>query len=1474
MNFEEINRYMKTPIKVHNISFSSNKIVQTVIFLTFIPKNINDEIKKLDSLIYDTHKFNNKKLKKFFGVRWKYLLGIQLENKKKMNITTMTTTGGDINVDLFKSNLDDETFSFDIIEEQKTEKIKEKKTMNKINIPKKIVKIKTKTESREIFFILKDAQLVIYPEDNIFDLKKKIFLILGIPMYRQHLWVHNNNFTKQLNYEIFDNDNSRILINIMALKEKHMINILNGIPILRTNYNKYSAFKINGVDVLSLIMNIQENTNLENIYLIDLNSVVKNNLSSSVIRNKKNIINNIYYSLIIFFWPMISLEVFYEYVKDKNNIKYLYPDLEPNLQNLYKIYKFENQILDMKYDILQNKKLFLQLKNKSQISIISALLENIEFKNNKEKLINLRNLFDLMELDEDIDGLNCCHIDYDKNIYNFLKVFRTNKFVELKEQNPCLIFRKNFLFSKSKEKKQLYLFLYQNGLYRILSNWEKENNLTFEDVIKLVTINTNPIITKINNLSNIVFLNSDVKLNFINKSNVNYNDININILYPIELKKKEFIEIKEVVRIFEKSEILLIKEEDEVSITCYFQKGAYKFNMERLSLFGSLSNTYLYLTNKLVKGKWIKLFKKIRTMRISFRFKDLLINIRGIKEKEFAIVYEILLVFFDMIEKIKKKKKKNITSTITSEKKKYKKINQLKEIDPILYNFGKKKNKKVYSRICQKKLQPKIIDNEQYKKLTKEEQKRSVLFWNYSNLSPTRYYCPHKQYKYLKFIANKHPKNYCLPCCFKNPISKNNNNKLTNIFNICMKDKVYSNKQNNKNNKKKQNIRFIINYTCDILPNRLYNLPYDTLYKIFDPLNEKIQIKSKYSYKKKYFIYGVHQNISNISNIGYVMSLAFSLNMTLSELINTIIKKIKTHPNFFNFLLNGFIKTYVNNHEELINYIEKIFIDNNNTIIELKILKLPWNEIFMDLAKFYLNVGSIVFMNTIDFDHIAANKTFKYIDGKTKFIIYVPDELNNSNEYFNDDQYIILVRDKKNFNPIYNINIKKYWNTKEIDQKIFHFNDKIMVKMRNLIDFFVQLYLQKNNKNLTFNILSEFISYHKKYYKITTLLLNNSDECYGVLIKNIINKNIFYLPIVESLYIKKDLNISYEYINENHYGNFNDINIFVTLYNKWVNKSNNLTKSNENEKKELTTYNAYYPTTLYINSSNKRINNISNYSKINMEKWIIHKNLIIGFIHNKLNFYFKSIPISKGKKISDLPFQYLNYNPITINKIINDKPLNFKKNYNIAKAVYNSYIYTLFIIEFAQYFNENKNVKIRNNIKNSLLKARLNTTESIHKIKFSNINENDLKKIKIIMSFYVIKHRSKKKLINDFENMKYDFDKIELNKILNMKNQKDIYKILKQISKKLFITGQLKNYDKNKYVNILSTCKIKNNYYCKNKKLIIDGKLLDIFLNILSFDLLDCFKRDYILNIKFIKTTLNYFKFIKRKNEQIMIEFL
>ena len=379
-------------------------------------------------------------------------------------------------------------------------------------------------------------------------------------------------------------------------------------------------------------------------------------------------------------------------------------------------------------------------------------------------------------------------------------------------------------------------------------------------------------------------------------------------------------------------------------------------------------------------------------------------------------------------------------------------------------------------------------------------------------------------------------------------------------------------------------------------------------------------------------------------------------------------------------------------------------------------------------------------------------------------------------------------------------------------------------------------------------------------------------------------------------------NITYKPMNNKQINNLSLLNNFILSFNKWI---------------AIISENAGFINHEIPKSKplEQRVQPIIPFIKLNY--WIVLSDMeknkipkVIGFENNNLTFYIEHISIKDALKFKNAPIKIRRNDPFLVNNLLysfSERDIKFskkdtrikseiydKRSKEINKSLYKHFLYRLFLLEFINVFNTQKNNVLRKKIKKLLMKLEFDIKNKKSKITSNNYeniyvelknlieNEEDFKKINIFISDYLNNHHDKLKLFEKINFTKFNFDIYILQNLKN-KNKEYIKKELYKISKKIITINDsislrsskdTKSSTNLEFENFLTICSEKSTKnYCKNNKLIVPKNKLDKYIDILASDILNPFKSKWVLSSIFTEKVINYLKFIKRPYETIVISY-
>jgi len=1469
------NYFLQNPIKFNILQLEEDSIIikYKIICLSNIPDNIKKNILNFNKNTSPSI------LKKYYGASWNTKLELIDKKSGGNNDEEIMTSEDLINFDDFHLHLLDKE---DIVEDDSL-------IIESQNIDKK-----HKIE-RDIIY---NTDIIFYPNDNIKILREKIFLITKINIYEQNISLHNYTIIlDKLKYDISFN-------NIFKL------NKVKNIPIDNYLYENKNDILIYGYEYEYLNTFFKEYGKLE-IDVLSLTEFIPDKIDlQKIVKSDKQQTDMIYYSFILKYFPLMSYEVFKNYILYYEDMSSIYPTLFLNYQDIKKKYDIENNIYKKNNEINENEyKKFIQDEFSSSIIGREFLIKSL----NKLNKINIRNLFDNIE----IKSIKC--INYIKaNIYiddkEILLTKINNKTTELQKDEldiDSMLFNIKIIYKKFNisENDKIYISLIINNIGDIILKTSFQNlfEINNKKLFELIDEIINPIIKDINKklIKTDNILTPITKYNNIIKNSIIHiywnNEISIKGFNVLLLKLKEYVD----------AGIINIKHENLVNneIEYNINKGMVNFNEKNINKYiVNNENYFLYYSNGDIKVFWNRIYTNSKTILIKNKLNNLKLELNNITEIEVEYISQLLYKFLLL-------NKKEIL--IKDDDSKATSLKFLKQKDPKLYTIkDPKTGKDIYSRKCQKKLQPIIISKSE---ITDENKDNVLKFWNFTKNKDEYYSCPNKSFPFVKFLTNIHPDNYCVPCCKKKDMADLDENSKSKIaYDSCIKNHIYDIKESESDKS-----RYIMTYGKELEINRIMTLP-NELQTIINTNIEKLL--------EQYYLYGINQAGPNIHNIGILYILSNIYDLTLIEYIKKVAIFLKDNGNIFSYLLNGRIIYHFSDVTNLITTICNIFIYNKlvDNTFDL------WNSLFIDISH-YMGINIIIFKD-IGSIEITIPKNTKYITDifsnniNSKYLIIIEKEIN--------------IKDKL-FYPIYFINPKQHFKEQIITKKIFNNEDAIINNLKKVYNYYLS---QNSVKQNIFDLymLYKFLDYHnlnnKQKYSIYKYYINNKKKCYGALIKY--DTKYFYISLHESIIDLDNIEIKDKLI-------FNildlksiQINIkiifdFIKNYNIFIYNLLETENIFDSETNKMLLYDIKMYNKDSVNSFNFDIISEYKYKFLRISKFILFEKKIIGIICNDLYFYINpsittdiSLNIIKtnissikqsifsvkddlkailirifnlnNKHTSDdlnsLYIKNILYHPQYINGLIinNKKDIKDIRIIKKNKSLYNTYIYPLILLQFQKEFSTYQNIKLRSIIKNSINNLKTNELltkyfkTSDNKIfnvmdkYFSNLTKKSIdykddlcisyNDIHRIIIFYLNKNISnhkdlKKSILDEIDNNKFQFDKIYLTKFKLM-TKKELISELHNISKKLFIIKEKDNFIKDdfEFPNILLPCKEDSSAdFCDKDKLIISKQNLDMYLIILAGDIHNPIKSQYIFSAFFVNNNVNLFTFKNYPSEKIFI---
>jgi hypothetical protein len=1405
------NTFKEDPLKLVIYDPLNNKNLYTKIFIN-APKNVLGAINSR----------NNAVLKGYFGADYKRKLGLEAPAGGPSNLFLPQTDeeyiGGDFDTsDIEKLLLEDsepksaDEGLVDVLPETKKRQISRKDMIADV-------------AKSHIEYI---SDIKIYPEDKFSELKDKIYLATGIPPYRQHLFYIERGRINIM-YKLY----AVGLYQVDIRNIKNTADEILGVPIDKFIYDNREDVKIEALENFQLI---GDHLHSRIIYCVDLAQ-----FTSKLMTQLNDLVKDtyrvelFYYGFILKYWPQLTQECFHDYIIDERELMYKYPDLSPARSALMQRYVAERDIIDYNYTYAAR-----AFNMAESIGINIAVAQMTAMVNAPRTLINIRNLFDKLRVTRCIPEIHA-YVEHNGKQYmlrkrhikntsdipfpagNLLKSGITISISLHKKDQESYHARSSISTIENEQSRYLFLNIQPNGRYYIKSIWNEEDELSFEQVIKILKKFTDPIINGINALGRYVFIEGS-GLPLVTKYNIDYQSLNICIFWKKVMLENTFKIIKTLWEPYLRAKITSprnVQQFDKYEFT--FCKGMHDFDRGLIESIITashnivLSNHYSHLSNNSIKQKWNQNYEG-RIVRMSHRTTDVRFEILSIRESEFTIFYRFIVLF---IYKAQHDPKVIASLGTTRSYKDVKKLRKLREQDPELYNIKKYGSDKTYSIKCQKKRQPLIYTPDEIKSMPQSEVKKLNLYWNFTLNQPAYYGCPNKENPHLTFLVGIHPKHYCLPCCGQTPISTDS--KKARISSICMSKHKYIIGDVHDAAVR----RHILSYGKDIDQGRISKIPTVAKELLFNTLTD-----SKYNY----YIYGVPQHFPAVNYVGVIYSAAEALEMTTNELVLGLISAIKVQPELvFNTALNGTLREYFHTVDDFVMTLKELFIDNRLISREYQRFT-QWQELFVELLHMLMDVNIFILI-----DNTGEGEDVN---------IYINDILASEMKHElrlgieSTSKYIILIKKVNKYYPIFILDADRYSKTFEVARRTYLRDDNIIELVYQMVTHQSSVEAVTVNKRHNLTTISEFINASSGKYSLTTKYINRQNLCYATLIGA--NDAHLYIPVDYSIYIPDGVVATFNAPKSGEETTSLKILLeFIDEFNKFI----------------LVRY--------------KVSGDLCTYERLALETYIRCNGAFIGAKINGLIYYcnISDTDVAATKApIIDIKHDYREINKLILERKV---PAEDNRTRLLGESLYNNYKYQLLVLEFIAYLERERNIEIRSKLNNLITTTNfkkdmgkfIRTLRDILKA-----YNGDFSLIQKQLSDYYYNHLSKNQLLEDISTTVYEFDHITLNKLRSM-NISEVKSELKDICSNFVVEKEF-NTAGIKFPNIYLPCSGTPGdapQYCSAGKLMLNTPL-DEYIDILSSDIKDDLRVRYLLSGIFANTTLSYLQFTIVPTEIITI---
>lgn len=608
------------------------------------------------------------------------------------------------------------------------------------------------------------STIAVYPEDNIYNLRDKIYVATGIPLFRQHLFWNLKRPRVPYNLKVQGREQEIVIDNYMVQGD----GLVAGMPIDNNLADEYTRgnVTVNSMDAFTRVDDI------DTVYLVDFARVIADNITmlKDAVRDPVQL-ELLYNGFVVKYWPQMSPESLMEYIETG---KISYPRLLPKLPATRESVELSNQISAQ----VHGKEGY----NDDKHVILSATLHV-----DGHQQINPRYLFDLVALDTQIvaavvrfmadsnageRSVDMSVVKRDQSAYGRDDTAAIDRqLVKPLPANSCRFVLRVFEDRKKGRAVLVIINILKNGNYSVEGTWSENLGINVDNIRQQMIRVISPVLNKIEKLPVLGTLEKPTK------ANSRLENMTIALYWPHAMNDRAFKEARSRLIQYEKAGFLVTQNlQKQGGLELRFLRGVVDYNpcsIEQVVLItgdgaefeSRISNTYAHLTNDQVSQRWNYIYSG-RLVRVHHRTINIKIDMQGMSEREFEIARRYVVNIFDTMRREKSPgilRPQDITVGPKTTTLKY-----LQDRDPELYDLRKHDaNATVYSVLCQNPRPPMMYNADEKKLLPAKVQEKLVPYWNYTTDEPAWYYCPNRKFSHLSFLEGRHPLGYCLPCCQK-----------------------------------------------------------------------------------------------------------------------------------------------------------------------------------------------------------------------------------------------------------------------------------------------------------------------------------------------------------------------------------------------------------------------------------------------------------------------------------------------------------------------------------------------------------------------------------------------------------------------------------------------------------------------------------------------------------------------------------
>jgi hypothetical protein len=675
------------------------------------------------------------------------------------------------------------------------------------------------------------TDLAVYPEDTIFELRLKLSVAAGVPMYRQHFFYYVNEEGPALPYR-FTLDGAPVLADWRALaRAPAESTAVAGVVVDSRFEERREGIRIEALDTFTALAPVS-GVRVTRAYYVDLFGVIPplgtperpNDGLPAVLRDRYQF-DLLYYGALLRYWPHLSPDACNAALSAPARVAEAYPALDPDPAALRARFEAERALADRALAWRPA----AAAGGRAATAVTEATVQ-ISPQSTRVR-VAIRNVFDWIPTGDAVAAARA-RFDIDAALLTeagaappaeatrlggAVPVIATKRhassygtradptigwFVERPPRRDSVSFAlaRGAVDAAASSAAIPFAFLtvFADGRAEATADWREDDRVGFGAVTAEMAAIVAPTFAAINAMGAAAFPVGGELASSADGALTTLGAITASAFWPHALSAAAFREVKGRFRAYEKAGIVGIRGLQQAGAYAFaFRRGVVAYDPRAADRAeaaargkATIQNQYTWLTDAGAAARWEATFQG-RAVRIYHRATDLRVEIVGADSlAEFELIRRYLFSFLDGI--LTGPDRIAVEGTAASRREATprreaagardaagrrdaagppddpRRLRRLQERDPNLFDLKKyDREATVYSVLCQSGRQPSVYNGAEHAKLDARRRGAAVRYWNFTENEPAFYECPDPKYPHLSFRSGIHPLGYCLPCCKK-----------------------------------------------------------------------------------------------------------------------------------------------------------------------------------------------------------------------------------------------------------------------------------------------------------------------------------------------------------------------------------------------------------------------------------------------------------------------------------------------------------------------------------------------------------------------------------------------------------------------------------------------------------------------------------------------------------------------------------